>query len=103
MEIDLTRKEYRDLLDMLYIAEWVLNANRDEDDPRTKRYSKVEQKFFAMAKAMKYENLIEYYPEDKNIFRQENMKKRVPPTPSLLNIKTRSFKMTWQSDCQKKI
>ena len=68
MEIDLTRKEYRDLLDMLYIAEWVLNANRDEDDPRTKRYSKVEQKFFAMAKAMKYENLIEYYPEDKKYF-----------------------------------
>ncbi len=68
MKIDLTRKEYRDLLDMLYIAEWVLNANREEDDPRTRRYSKVEQKFYAMSKAMKYENLIEYYPEDKKYF-----------------------------------
>jgi hypothetical protein len=56
-----------------------------------------------MAKVMKYKNLIEYYPEDKNIFRQENMKKRVPPMPSLLNIKMRPFRIKWQSDCQKEI
>ena len=68
MKIDLTRKEYRDLLDILYIANWVFTAHREEVDPRTKQYSRVEQKFLSLSKAMKYENLIEYYPEDKEYF-----------------------------------
>ena len=68
MKIDLTRKEYRDLLDMLYIAEWVLNAHRMEEDSRTKRYGELEQKFLALAEKMKYENLIEYAPEAKKYF-----------------------------------
>jgi hypothetical protein len=68
MKIDLTRKEYRDLLDMLSIAEWVLNAHKVEKDPRTERYRKPEQKFFALAKRMKYENLIAYAPEHDRYF-----------------------------------
>ena len=68
MKIDLTRSEYRDLLDMLYIADWVLTAHREEEDPRTQRYRKLEQKYFAFAKAMKYENLIESAPEFKEFF-----------------------------------
>lgn len=33
MKIDLTRKEYRDLLDILAIANWVLNAHKVDRDP----------------------------------------------------------------------
>lgn len=63
MKIDLTRKEYRTLLDMVYIAEWIINAHRVDSDPRTEPYGALQQKVFALAKQMKYENLIEYDAE----------------------------------------
>ena len=68
MKIDLTRKEYRDLLDMLTIADWVLNAHKAVADPRTGRYRKLEQKFFSFAKQMKYENLVEYAADHDRYF-----------------------------------
>ena len=68
MKIDLTRKEYRDLLDMLTIADWVLNAHKAGTDPRTERYKKLEQKFFTFAKQMKYENLVEYSADHDRYF-----------------------------------
>lgn len=63
MKIELTRKEYRDLLDVFALATWVLNAHKVKDDSRTEPYNKLEQKFFALAKEMNYENLVEYAPE----------------------------------------
>ncbi|UCC54404.1 MAG: hypothetical protein JSV68_10640 [Anaerolineaceae bacterium] len=68
MKIDITRKEYRDLIDMLYIAEWVLNAHRLEEDPRTTRYARIEQKFLALAKRFQYADLVEYDPELEQYF-----------------------------------
>jgi hypothetical protein len=68
MKIDLTRKEYRDLLDILSLADWVLNAHKVDADPRTERYRKLEQKFLALAKQMKYENLVAYAPEHSRYF-----------------------------------
>ncbi|MCI0396501.1 MAG: hypothetical protein L0322_16405 [Chloroflexi bacterium] len=64
MKIELSRKEYRLLIDMLYIAEWVLNSFKVEDDPTTRPYDRLEQKLYAYAKEAGLENLIEYYPED---------------------------------------
>jgi len=60
MKIEFTREEYKCLLDMLYISEWILNAYKVEDDPRTKAYEKLEQKVFSYAKDMGFENLLEY-------------------------------------------
>ncbi|MDI6791797.1 MAG: hypothetical protein QME81_02855 [bacterium] len=48
MKIDLTQREYERLLDMLYIAEWVMNACKVEDDPRTEAYKELEQKIFGI-------------------------------------------------------
>jgi hypothetical protein len=49
MKVDITKKEYRTLLDMLGIANWVLHAHREEDAPRTAAYRELEQKFFKLA------------------------------------------------------
>lgn len=68
MKIDLTRKEYRDLLDILAIANWVLNAHKVDREPRTARYDKLEQKLLALAKEMGYENLVEHAPEHNRYF-----------------------------------
>ena len=60
MKIDLTQKEYRDLLDVLYVAHWVFSAYKVEEDPRIERFDQLEQKFLALSKQMKFENLVEY-------------------------------------------
>ena len=31
MQIDLSKKEFRRLLDMVYIGNWILNSNRGDD------------------------------------------------------------------------
>lgn len=68
MKIDLSRKEYRDLLDIIAIADWVLNAHKVEQDPRTERYRKLEQKFLALSEQMRFENLVEFAPEQDRYF-----------------------------------
>ena len=47
MQIDLTRKEFRNLLDLVYIGNWVLNSTRGED--RFQIYDDLESKLFAQA------------------------------------------------------
>lgn len=50
MRIDLTPKEYRRLLDLVYIGNWVLNSIRGED--RFSDYDEVESKLFALSPAL---------------------------------------------------
>ena len=47
MKLELTRKQYRRLLDMVYIGNWVLNSTRGED--RIPDYDEVESLLFAKA------------------------------------------------------
>ena len=63
MKIEFTRDEYKHLLDMMYIAEWILNAYKVGADPRTEVYKELEQKIYSYAKDMGFEDLIEYAPE----------------------------------------
>ena len=48
MQIELTQKELRTLLDMVYIGNWVLNSTRGED--RFPIYDQLESKLFAIAR-----------------------------------------------------
>lgn len=45
MELELTTKQYRRLLDMVYIGNWILNSTRGDD--RFKDYDNVESLLFA--------------------------------------------------------
>lgn len=47
MEIKLTRREFRRLLDMVYIGNWVLNSTRGDD--RIRDYDEVESLLFRRA------------------------------------------------------
>ena len=46
MQIELTEKEFRRLLDMVYIGNWVLNSCRDDD--RFEDYDLLEEKLFSL-------------------------------------------------------
>ena len=47
MNIELSEKEFRRLLDMVYIGNWILNSARGED--RFEDYDLLQEKLFAMA------------------------------------------------------
>ncbi|MBA3014085.1 MAG: hypothetical protein FP815_03920 [Desulfobulbaceae bacterium] len=63
MKIDLTKDEYKLLLDMLATADWVINAHKSEPDEKTEPYDQLQQKIFALAKEYGLDNLIHYDPE----------------------------------------
>lgn len=46
MTIDLTEKEFRRLLDMIYIGNWILNSCREDD--RFEDYDLLEEKLFSL-------------------------------------------------------
>ena len=50
MQINLTSKEFRRLLDLVYIGNWVLNSTRGED--RFQDYDNLESKLFALSPAL---------------------------------------------------
>ena len=50
MQIDLTPKEFRRLLDLVYIGNWVLNSTRGND--RFQDYDDLESKIFSLSPAL---------------------------------------------------
>ena len=48
MKIDLTEKQFRRLLDLVYVGNWVMNSTRGDD--RFKDYDDVESLLFAKAR-----------------------------------------------------
>lgn len=50
MQIDLTSREFRRLLDLVYIGNWVLNSIRGND--RFADYDNLESKLFALSPAL---------------------------------------------------
>ena len=46
MNIDLTEKEFRRLLDLVYIGNWILNSTREKD--RFEDYDILQEKLFAL-------------------------------------------------------
>ena len=57
MQIDLTNKEFRRLLDLVYIGNWVLNSTRGED--RFADYDNVESKLFGLCAGGGMQALVE--------------------------------------------
>ena len=50
MQIELSNKEFRRLLDLVYIGNWVLNSTRGDD--RFADYDNLESKIFALSPAL---------------------------------------------------
>lgn len=49
MQIELSKRQFRLLLDMVYIGNWVLNSTRGDD--RFKEYDDVESKLFSLCRS----------------------------------------------------
>jgi hypothetical protein len=57
MQIELTTKEFRRLLDLVYIGNWILNSTRGND--RFADYDNLESKLFALCNNNGMEALVE--------------------------------------------
>ena len=57
MQIDLTNKEFRRLLDLAYIGNWILNSTRGDD--RFEDYDNLESKLFGLCRDHKMDILVE--------------------------------------------
>ena len=57
MNIELTSKEFRRLLDLVYIGNWILNSTREND--RFEDYDLLEEKIFAICKQQGMKSLIQ--------------------------------------------
>ena len=64
MKILFTKSEYRTLLDMIYIAEWVLTAYDEEPDETKEKYHHLAQKIYSHAKEMGWESLVDVSAAD---------------------------------------
>lgn len=62
MKLELSKKEFRRLLDMVYIGNWILNSARGED--RFSDYDKVESRLFEQATQEGMSVLTEYYQDE---------------------------------------
>ena len=60
MKINITKKEYETLLDILGIADWVLHAHHVKERSDMGKYKELEQKIFSYAKDMGFEELVSY-------------------------------------------
>ena len=59
MQFELSNKEFRRLLDLVYIGNWVLNSTRGED--RFGDYDQIENKLFGLCANGPMQALTEYY------------------------------------------
>lgn len=60
MKIKISKNEYRLMLDVFAIAEWVMNSFKVDKDPETKPYNKLEQKIMSYAEDFGCGNLVSY-------------------------------------------
>ncbi|MFY9261686.1 MAG: hypothetical protein WAO71_14420 [Gallionella sp.] len=91
MKIEFTRKEYQNLLDMLYIANWVLTAHKLEDDPRVEAYEALEQKIYAHAQPMGFGDLIEYMADDEEYYPTKKYEDTSPAAAFIQEFENDSF------------
>lgn len=59
MKIELTEQQFRYLLDLVYIGNWVINSTREDD--RIKEYDQVESLVFSHCLRHKMSKLVELY------------------------------------------
>lgn len=96
MKINISKKDYRLLLDMLAISDWVMNSNKVEDDPRTEPYEKLEQKLFAFAKDFDCEDLVMYDKETGKYYPTAEYDEHIFDTRFIEEFEDMSF---WEKLC----
>lgn len=70
MQIEFTKEQYENLIKLVYLGNWMINAIRigTKDDPKIEKYDKIEQHIFSFAKEADLGKYIEYDEKHKMFF-----------------------------------
>jgi hypothetical protein len=63
MKINFTKNEFKDLMDMVQIVQWIMNAHAVGVEEENPRFNGIEQKLYGLAKEMGLGELVEYSNE----------------------------------------
>jgi hypothetical protein len=91
MKIEISKEEYRALLDVFHIADWVLHCYKDPENPETEEYRRLEQKFLALAEKMGFGNLVEYDNEMKQYFPTREYEETTAVMDAIVDYDNESF------------
>ena len=64
MKIHFTKKEYRQLLDLVFLGDWVASVDEEKPSP----YDALREKIYAHAKDFGFDDLIEYDKSEQKHF-----------------------------------
>src|SRR5436190_10857547 len=68
MKIDITKNEYRLLVDMLYLADWMMHSHAIGEEQHHHEYEKLRKKILSHYKDMGAEDIVEYSEESDDFF-----------------------------------
>jgi len=76
MKINFTKNEYAALIEMILIADWVMNAHEEEPRNATKPYADLRRKLLSHHKEMGMEDDFVYEPEDDEYYETAEYEER---------------------------
>ena len=91
MQIDFSREEYRTLLEIIEIADWVLFAHRTDTPKSLQKYSDLGQKILGFAEELGFGNLIAYDKELGKYFPTREDDENSPARPLIEEFENASF------------
>jgi len=78
MKLNFTKKEYRTLVEMLLIADWILRAHEVAPREETKPFSELRKKILAHHKEMGMAEEFKYEPQHDDYFETKAYEDRAP-------------------------
>ena len=91
MKINFTKSEYQILLDVVYMADWILHAHDTEDRSDTKEYSDLFQKLMSYAKDVSCEDLVNFDEQQKNYAESFIFEEKSPALEYIDEFENESF------------
>lgn len=91
MKINITKKEYQTLLEILVMTDWVFHAHKTDEPAETKKYRDFEQKIYGLAKDFGCDHLIEYDQELQGYFPTGQFEETNPAMGYLEEFENDSF------------
>ena len=87
MKIELTKKQYKTLLTIMYCGEWILNCHKTSEDKISIQSNELEQIIFSHAKDAILDDWIEYDEDMKTYFPTADMEDAIHKFIDLYNLR----------------
>jgi len=91
MKILFTKNEYRTLLDMIYLAEWMLTSYEEKPNPAKAKYEHLAQKIYSHAKEIGWESLVVSSAADNRYFPTKEYEEKSGIYAHIDDYETESF------------